>query len=70
MSWAPGCGATTSGRALPAILGVPHFDSDDDYHEPTDPPFQRQRSPRERHDLIVADLSRSSGWILSGGAVG
>ena len=67
---ASGSGATTAGKALAAALSVPHFDSDDYYHEPTDPPFQRQRQPHERHDMIVADLSRTPSWVLSGGVVG
>jgi adenylate kinase family enzyme len=67
---ASGCGATTAGKALAGSLGVPHFDSDDYYHEPTDPPFQRQSTPQARHDRILADLSPIAGWVLSGGVAG
>ncbi len=67
---ASGCGATTLARAVAAALGVPHFDVDDYYHLPTDPPFQAQRDPQDRHDLLVTDLGRSPGWALSGGLAG
>lgn len=67
---ASGCGASTVGRALAETLTVPHFDSDDFYHEPTDPPFQRQRSPQDRHALIMAKLADTSSWVLSGGVAG
>jgi adenylate kinase family enzyme len=67
---ASGSGASTIGRALAAALSVLHFDSDDYYHEATDPPFQNQRTPQERCRLITADLQRSASWILSGGIAG
>ena len=67
---ASGSGASTVGRALAAVLSVPHFDSDDYYHEPTDPPFQKQRMPHDRCRLITADLQGSTGWVLSGGIAG
>jgi adenylate kinase family enzyme len=58
------------GRAIAAALAVPHFDSDDYYHAPSDPPFQFPRSPEERYALILADLSPTAGWVLSGGVAG
>lgn len=67
---ASGSGASTVGRALAAALAVPHFDSDDYYHEPTDPPFQKQRAPQERCRIISADLGRQESWVLSGGVAG
>ncbi len=67
---ASGCGATTTGKSLAAALGVPHFECDDYYHEPTDPPFEKQRPPLERCRLIVADLARAASWVLSGGVAG
>jgi adenylate kinase family enzyme len=67
---ASGCGASTIGRALAKELSVPHFDSDDYYHAATDPPFQVQHSPQQRHDAIVADLSQTASWVLSGGVAG
>lgn len=67
---ASGCGASTAGRALAAQLAVPYFDSDDYYHEPTDPPFQKQRAPDARCKLLTADLGRTKGWVLAGGVAG
>lgn len=67
---ASGSGATTVGRALATALGVPHFDSDDYYHAPSDPPFQRPRAADERHARITGDLSRAGSWVLSGGVAG
>ncbi|HNO79419.1 MAG TPA: AAA family ATPase [Phycisphaerae bacterium] len=66
---ASGCGASTIGRALAKELSIPHFDSDDYYHAPTDSPFQVQHSPQERYDAITADLSPQGSWVLSGGVV-
>ena len=67
---ASGCGASTVGRQLSAALSVPFFDCDDYYHEPTDPPFLRQRTPHDRHALLTADLGRETSWVLSGGVAG
>ena len=67
---ASGAGTSTIGRALATSLGVPHFESDDYYHAPSDPPFQSVRSPQERHALITTDLNAAPFWILSGGVAG
>src|SRR5262249_50471196 len=66
---ASGSGKTTLAKALAARLGIPHFDADDYYHFPTDPPFQKQRSPQERQSLVMRDLGPLPSWVLSG-AVG
>ncbi len=65
---ASGVGKTTLGRALAARLGVPHFDSDDYYHLPGDPPYQFQRTPQARCDLLEGDLAALDSWVLAGGA--
>jgi shikimate kinase len=65
---ASGTGKTTLAKAIAARLSIPHFDSDDYFHYPSDPPFQKQRSPDERANLLLSDLSRHSSWVLSGGA--
>ncbi len=67
---ASGCGASSIGCALARVLSVPHFDCDDYFHAPTDPPFQVQRTPHERFDAIAADLSPTTSWVLSGGVAG
>jgi adenylate kinase family enzyme/predicted N-acetyltransferase YhbS len=65
---ASGTGKTTLGRAIAWELGLPFFDSDDYFHFPTDPPFQKQRTGEERRDLLQRDLGPLSSWVLSGGA--
>ncbi len=63
---ASGCGKTTLGQALAQQLGCAHFDADDYFHEPTDPPFQRQRSPEACLQLITQDLKEHQEWVISG----
>lgn len=65
---ASGTGKTTLAKAISAKLGCPHFDSDDYYHYPTDPPYQKQRSPEERVRLLAEALAPHLSWVLSGGA--
>jgi adenylate kinase family enzyme len=65
---ASGVGKTTLGLALAKRLDVPHFDSDDYDHLPTDPPYQTPRTPEDRCSLLERDLVRAEGWILAGGA--
>jgi adenylate kinase family enzyme len=65
---ASGVGKTTLGRALATHLGIPHFDSDDYYHLPSDPPYRTQRTPEDRCALIERDLAPFESWILAGGA--
>lgn len=65
---ASGVGKSTLGSALGAHLGIPHFDTDAYYHFPTDPPFQKQRTPEARCALLEQDLRDTPRWVLSGGA--
>ena len=65
-----GSGVSTLGRYLAQDLGVPHFDSDDYYHGPSDPPFQKPRPPDQRARMMERDLNGFESWILSGGVVG
>lgn len=65
---ASGSGKTTLAKAIAEQFGCVHFDSDDYYHYPTDPPFQKQRSPEDRLALLMEDLNKESSWVLSGGA--
>jgi len=53
---ASGTGKTTLAKALATQLKCSHFDSDDYYHFPTDPPYQKQRSPEERVSLLTKDV--------------
>ncbi len=67
---ASGSGTTTVGRRLAKALSIPFFDSDDYYHLPTDPPFQKQRSLESCRQLISRDLPPTANWVLSGGVAG
>jgi len=64
---ASGTGTTTLGRALAQELSCAHFDSDDYYWFPTQPPYRKKREPAERLRLLQLDLGDA--WVLSGSAV-
>lgn len=66
LTGASGSGTTTLGRALAARYGLTHFDVDDYYWEPTDPPFLRKRTYGERVRLLNADIDDRCGWVISG----
>ena len=66
---AAGSGTTTLGRALAVRAEIPHFDSDDYYWLPTDPPYREARPPEERLRLLEPDLRRTEEWVLSGSNV-
>lgn len=66
---ASGSGTTTLGRATAEKLGVPHFDSDDFFWLPTDPPFTTPRDPEERIALLLPKLPPDQGWVFSGSAL-
>ncbi|MGF6149178.1 adenylate kinase [Pseudomonas fluorescens] len=65
ISGASGAGVSTLGAALAAKLQVPHFDVDDYYWYPTEPPFERSRPPAERVELLNRSLANGQ-WVLSG----
>jgi adenylate kinase family enzyme len=67
---ASGSGTTTLGRALAAQLGVRHFDTDDYYWLPTDPPYREKRPIEERLARLEPLLRASESWVLSGSLVG
>jgi len=67
---ASGSGTSSLGKSLASALAIPHFESDDYFHAPTDPPFQSPRHPEERYELICRDLGPEANWVLSGGIVG
>jgi adenylate kinase family enzyme len=62
-----GAGVTTLRRALASRLSVPHFDADDFYWLPSDPPYRQTRQIPERLRLLEDALNRTPGrWVLSG----
>lgn len=64
---ASGTGKTTLAATLAERLGVPHFDGDDYYHLPTDPPYRAPRSPEDRCALLERDLRGLDAYVVSGG---
>ena len=67
---ASGSGTTTLGLALASRLEIPHFDIDDYYWIPTDPPYREPRPSEERLPLLEPRLRASDAWVLSGSLVG
>jgi adenylate kinase family enzyme len=67
---ASGSGATTLGRTLAECLTYPHFDTDDYYWLPTEPPCIEKRERFERQKLLMEYLTTHDRWVLSGSLCG
>jgi adenylate kinase family enzyme len=67
---ASGSGTTTLGQALAARLQCPHFDTDDYFWLPTDPPFTHQRERTERQQLLLENITAQDSWVVSGSLCG
>ncbi|ETX02276.1 MAG: hypothetical protein ETSY1_04195, partial [Candidatus Entotheonella factor] len=67
---ASGSGTTTLGRALVERLNCPHFDTDDYFWLPTDPPFTHKRDTPWRQQRLMDDLTTHDAWVLSGSLCG
>ena len=63
---ASGSGTTTLGRAAARHFGVPHFDSDEYFWLPSDPPYQQPRPRELRLALLEPKLREAESWVLSG----
>ncbi|MBL8672498.1 MAG: hypothetical protein JNK11_17705 [Alphaproteobacteria bacterium] len=63
---AAGAGVTTLGRALAGRLVHPHFDTDDFFWLPTDPPYQAKRPVPDRLRLMRELFLGRADWVLSG----
>ena len=63
---ASGAGTTTLGEYLGHALKCAHFDTDEYYWLPTDPPFRMKREIPERLRLLQATLDGNDDWVLSG----
>lgn len=66
---ASGSGTSTLGVALAEKLGIAHFDSDNFYWMPTNPPFTTPREMPARIELLQEKARPDEGWILSGSAL-
>jgi adenylate kinase family enzyme len=67
---ASGSGTTTLAEALAAKHGHRHFDTDDFYWLPTDPPYRQKRLREARLALLRTSLAECSSWVLSGSLCG
>jgi adenylate kinase family enzyme len=67
---ASGTGTTSLARIVADKHGHRHFDSDDYYWLPTDPPYTEKRPADDRLSFLRADLSQASRWVLSGSLCG
>ena len=67
---ASGSGTTTLGRALAERLQGPHFDTDDYFWVPTDPPYTQRRERSERAQLLMDDVTAHAAWVVSGSLCG
>jgi adenylate kinase family enzyme len=67
---ASGSGTTTLASALSAKHGHRHFDTDDFYWLPTNPPYQQKRTPADRQTLLAKALAERDSWVLSGSLCG
>jgi adenylate kinase family enzyme len=63
---ASGSGTTTLGRALAERLHYAHFDTDDYFWVPTDPPYTQQRERTRREHLLMEDVTTHGSWVVSG----
>ncbi|WP_368186951.1 hypothetical protein [Aestuariibius sp. HNIBRBA575] len=61
-----GSGCSTLGRALATHIATQHFDADDFYFQPSDPPFQTRRPVEDRYRLMQDVFVPRSDWVLSG----
>jgi adenylate kinase family enzyme len=67
---ASGTGTTTLAKALADGMGYQHYDTDNYFWIPTDPPFQNIRDRTERQNLLSQDLQQNDSWVLSGSLCG
>lgn len=67
---ASGSGTTTLAQAIARKLDWRHFDTDNYYWEPTNPPFRVKRQRQDRQRLLKTDLTQHDAWILSGSLCG
>lgn len=62
---ANGSGKTTLGRELARILGFKHMDHEDYAFAPSEIPYAIERYREEQVSLMLADIVKSRGFVLS-----
>lgn len=67
---ASGSGTTTFGRALAKHCGIAHFDTDNFFWIPGDPPYGNQRPIEDRIDRLCQAINSVDEWILTGSLCG
>ena len=63
---ASGSGTSTLGQALEQKYGYKWLDTDNYFWQPTDPPFTKSRSRKERVELLAADIEKHPRCVISG----
>lgn len=67
---ASGAGTTTLGKAISVKYGYSHFDSDDYFWIPTNPPYTTKREISDRQKLLSEAIARAEKCVLSGSLCG
>ncbi len=67
---ASGSGTSSLGRALATGLASQHFDIDDFFWQPTEPPFTERREVAERVRLMQVMFLPRATWVASGSPMG
>ena len=63
---AAGCGSTSLAKAIAQKMHCPHFDTDEYYWLPTQPPYTQKRPIEEREQRLREALAPHPNWIISG----
>ena len=61
-----GSGTTTLGKIISEKYDLTHFDADDYFWFPTEPPFEKIRPSKERQRLLLNDIRKVNSWVISG----
>jgi len=63
-------GTTTLGKKISNKYNLHHFDSDNYFWLPTDPPYRKIRPREKRQELLYNDINDVGSWIISGSFCG
>ena len=63
---ASGAGTTTLAKAICGRFGHAHFDTDDFYWEPTNPPFTQKRAVDQCQRLLAEAIDSAEKCVISG----